>query len=42
MLKVLAYYTLENISNITCKYQPHELDNNLTENNHEEFLPQKN
>ena len=34
--EVLAYCTLENKSNKTGECQPDELDDNLTENNHEE------
>ena len=41
LLEFLAYYILENKSNKTCKYQPDEIDDNLIENNHEEFLPKK-
>ena len=38
----LAYYTLENKSNKTCEYQTDKLNDNLTENNHEECsYPQK-
>ena len=32
----LAYYTLENKSNKLCEYQPDELDENVTENDHGE------
>ena len=40
--ELLAYYTLENKLNKTCKYQPDELLNTLIENNHEEcFTPRK-
>ena len=32
----LSYYRLENQSNKAWEYHPHELDDNLIENNHEE------
>ena len=40
-VELLLYYTLENISDKNCEYQPDELDDNLIENNHEEcsYLP---
>ena len=37
----LAYYTFESKSNNTCDYQPHELHDNLTENNHEKYFYSK-
>ena len=40
----LTYCTLDNKSNEACEYQPYELDDNLTENNHEKcsYPPKKN
>ena len=35
-VEISAYYTVENKSNKTCKYQPDELDDNLIEINHGE------
>ena len=34
----LVYYTLENKSSKTGKYNPDELDDNLLENNHKEYF----
>ena len=36
LLRILAYYTLENKSSNTYEYQADELDHNLIENNREE------
>ena len=37
----LAYYTFESKSNNTCDYQPHELHDNLIENNHQKYFYSK-